>query len=77
MLNILILRYDNGYICHPGNRVFSSRDHNFVYLNGHLDLQLVQYVISSICDIDLKNPQVSVYIAVLTYVAMQHILEAL
>ena len=35
-------------------------------INRHLGVQLVQYVISSICDIDLKNPQVSVYISVLT-----------
>ena len=48
----------------------------------HLGVQLVQYIISSICDINQKT-QVSVYVAVLltcvamTFCPIQHILEAL
>ena len=33
-------------------------------------VQLVQYVISSICNIDNKKVHVSIYIAVLTYAAV-------
>ena len=53
-------------------RAFLSRDHKFrlLEINHHLGIQLVQYVISNICNIDGKKTQVSIYIAVLTYVAM-------
>ena len=53
-----------------------TRQDSILEIKRHLGVQLVQHVISSICDID---PQVSAYIAVLTYVALvfcpiQHIL---